>query len=216
MDFTNKPKQLATPSGEVIHRSFDGILKSAHEIYQKRKLHLKSAKPAAPDSEEDQERQVQPPKLQRRLVPYKPAKVIHVPRKRRCPYHVRRDLIACDELAELSLIDLAFTRSGCRKRIVAYSGKRAYCPLCNLTYIPPMIRQLRNRVYGHAFLAWAVYQRVAMRLPYDSISELYQVVFHEHVNPSSIIVFMQQFADKYAATEQCLALRYPRRPTDSR
>ena len=44
-----------------------------------------------------------------------------------------------------------------------------------------------------------------MRLPYQAISDLYEVVFHEHVNQSSIIIFMRQFAEKYSATEQTLA-----------
>ena len=205
VDFTNKPKQFATATGEIIHRSFDGILKSAHERYQGRKLHLKGRKSIRTDSEQDRKLQVRPRKQQRRPVPYKPARVIRVPRKRRCPYHVNRDLVASPDTASLSLIELAFTKSGCQKRVIQYIGARAYCPLCKLTYVPPAIRRLRNRTYGHAFLAWAAYQRVAMRLPYDSISELYQVMFHEHVNPSSITVFMRQFAEKYSATEERLA-----------
>ena len=40
MDFTNKPKQMATPTGEVIHRLFDGILNSAHEEYRRKKIEL--------------------------------------------------------------------------------------------------------------------------------------------------------------------------------
>ena len=40
VDFTNKPKQLATARGEEIHRLFDGILASAHEEYKRKKIEL--------------------------------------------------------------------------------------------------------------------------------------------------------------------------------
>jgi len=38
VDFANKPKQLATVTGEEIHRLFDGILASAHEAYKQKKI----------------------------------------------------------------------------------------------------------------------------------------------------------------------------------
>ncbi len=42
VDFTRKPKQLATPTGEEIHHTFDGILKSAYEEYQQKRIRLRT------------------------------------------------------------------------------------------------------------------------------------------------------------------------------
>ena len=41
VDFTNKPKQLATPIGEGVHRVFDGIIDSAHADYQRKQIRLR-------------------------------------------------------------------------------------------------------------------------------------------------------------------------------
>ena len=42
VDFTNKPKQLATATGEDIHKTFDGILKSAHFCYRKNRIRIRT------------------------------------------------------------------------------------------------------------------------------------------------------------------------------
>ena len=43
-----------------------------------------------------------------------------------------------------------------------------------------------------------------MRLPYEHVSELYDILFGEHVNVSSVAEFMREFADLYRPTERLL------------
>ncbi len=130
--------------------------------------------------------------------------MIHVPRKRKCRRHVNRALIPTQENAEGMIIDLVFTKNGCRKVIIKYVGKRAYCPLCKLTYVPPAVGRVRNRPFGHAFKAWGVYQRVAMRSPYELICELYGVLFSEQLTATNVVFFLRQFAEMYSITETSL------------
>ena len=42
VDFTNKPKQLATATGEDIHQTFDGILKSGTFCYRKNRIRIRT------------------------------------------------------------------------------------------------------------------------------------------------------------------------------
>ena len=205
VDFTNKPKQLATPTGEVIHRAFDGIIRSAHEEYGSRRITLTEAIDGCAPAKRDRRHDSRRCAVTLRRFPKRVSQTISVPRSRKCPEGHKCSLQPTDQIAEHRILDLGFTRSGCRKRLIKYRGANAYCPSCKLAYPPPTIRHLHNKIFGHAFQAWAVYQRVAMRLPYDSIGELYQVLFREYVNPSSMVIFMRQFAEKYAATEEYLA-----------
>ena len=139
VDFTNKPKQMATPAGEQIHRLFDGILASAHEEYKRKKIALSGL--VLPDKLSSQSapvrKSVRPKKLSR------PSKTIVVPRRRRgCSTHPEVDLRQSRKTIEHKLIDLVFTKTGCRKRIVKYVGHMAHCPKCTHLYSPRVRRQL--------------------------------------------------------------------------
>ena len=109
VDFTNKPKQLATPAGEQIHRLFDGILASAHEEYKRKKIALSGL--VLPDKLASQSaparKSVRPKKLSR------PSKTIVVPRRRRgCSTHPEVDLRQSRKTIEHKLVDLVFTKTG--------------------------------------------------------------------------------------------------------
>jgi hypothetical protein len=69
------------------------------------------------------------------------------------------DLVLDTEgLAERTIIDLAFTRNGCRKTVARYEGRKGRCPRCgNRVYEPPALCRLGNQAFGHAFQAWTVY-----------------------------------------------------------
>ena len=202
VDFAKKPKQSSTPTGESIHQAFDGIIHSAHFEYQEKRIRLRPRNVA---NREEETARSKPLRTSRQTIHPTGIKVVHVPRKRRCSVrHAPQNLEPFDKNAVRPIIDLVFTRSGCRKRTIHYVGARTYCPRCKRVYVPPMIKRLNKRVYSHAFQAWAVYQRVTMRLPYEPISELYDLLFREHVNISSIAEFMQQFAELYGPTERLL------------
>ena len=163
IDFANASNQNTTAAGESIHRAFTEILISAYQEYRVNRIALRSSPVrAAVDAVEARPKRNRRPHIPRSLPRCVGTRFI-VPRKRKCPRHPTRLLMASDKIAEVSLIDLVFTKRGCRKTVVRYIGKRAYCPLCKFAYLPPLIRRLQGRVLGNNFQAWVVYQHVALR-----------------------------------------------------
>lgn len=204
VDFANAPKQNTTVVGESIHRAFSGILTSAYQEYRYNRIALRSSPVhAAVDAAEARPKRKRCPHVPRRLLRCVGTRFF-VPRKRKCPRHPTRVLMASDKIAEVSLIDLVFTKRGCRKTLARYIGKRAYCPLCKFAYLPPLIRRLQGRVFGDHFQAWVVYQHVALRLPYRAIAQTTEDMFSESFQVNTLVHFMSQLSQKYAATEAIL------------
>jgi len=202
--FANKPKQNASPAGEGIHHVFEAILASAHHDYRASRitLHPPALEPDqdAPEKKVVRKRRATVP----RRLPRCKGTVIRVRRKETCPRHRKRSLTPSDKLAELRLIDLVLSRSGFRKTLVTYVGRRAYCDLCDFAYLPPTIRRMQGRVFGDRFQAWAVYQHVALRVPYRAIMQQFEDIYSETVTPTTMLNFMSQLSEKHADTENLL------------
>jgi len=81
-------------------------------------------------------------------------------------------------------------------------GKRGFCPKCKRHYDPPAIVRLGNRVFGHAFLAWTVYQRIVLRLPYRIIAQVTEHLFGVGLSASGAIRHLRYLAGYYAPTEE--------------
>ncbi len=202
MDFINAPKSICTEVGTETHDVFDRILSSAHVEYQRNRLRLRT-----PDeSVETSHGRVGGRKGHAayfRIVPSKAGKVVSVRRRIKCPKmsHRAQNLEPTGEKAEHTIIDLAFSKTGCRKTITQYVGHKVHCSRCKRDYQPPAIERFRGRLFGHCFRAWAVYQRVALRLPYSAIVGVIDNLFAERVSAAGIVKFMWQIAEEYAATE---------------
>jgi hypothetical protein len=98
------------------------------------------------------------------------------------------------------------TKSGVKKTITEYDGFRAFCPNCKKSFAPLGIRKFSyNQVYGRGFGAWVVYQRVALRLPYESIIELTFEQFGETFGTHQLQQFLKHFAEHYTETERKIA-----------
>ena len=139
-------------------------------------------------------------------------KVIRVPRRRKCTRCKGQSLQSSDKWSEHTLIDLAFTRNGCRKTIIRLVGTKAYCPRCRYHYVPPSINRIKLQIFGHGFQAWTVYQRVALRLPFDAIVQQIEDLFGEKVHKSTVTTFLKQFAIHYSSTEAKLVQRILQSP----
>jgi hypothetical protein len=61
-----------------------------------------------------------------------------------------------------------------------------------------------NHVFGHCFQAWAVYQRVILRLPYRVIAQVTEHLFGVGLSPASPVNFLRYLADYYAPAEAAL------------
>ncbi len=130
--------------------------------------------------------------------------VIRVAPKRTCTRHKGERLHNSGKDAEKVIVDLNFAKSGCRKMVIKYLGEERYCPRCRQSYEPPAIKQLCGQTFGHAFRAWAVYQRIILRLPYRLITQAMEDVFHETASEASIVNFVESFAEYYRRTESML------------
>lgn len=208
VEFADFPKLQSTDRGSDIHRSFEGILASAHATYRQHRIRIRRSndrsrttggKCGAPTGH--------PGYI--RTVPKNPSKTVRVRRRMRCPqrHHKGDPLRPTDETAEHTVIDLAFTKSGCRKTVTKLVGTKSYCPRCHRDYLPPAISRLGNHLFGHGFQAWAVYQRIALRLPYAAITRTADDLFSEQVTAATIVNFVRNMSTHYASTEKLLLKR---------
>jgi predicted RecB family nuclease len=208
VDFANDPKQLATSKGQDIHHALDRIVTSAHTKYKRGRIRI-SQRAAKPNASTGKRRGC-PPKGIRAIdlhrVPAKGGKTVRIRRRRKCPHH-KVPLTPSDQQSEHVLIDLAFTNAGCRKTVVRYTSTRGTCPVCHTSYLPATMSSLRNQVFGHSFKAWAVHQRVALRLPFDAIAREIEELFGENIHRQTVLTFVSQFAATYASTEESVLQR---------
>lgn len=204
IDFADTPKQSTTPSGQHIHDLLEGILKSAHAEYRKNRIGVGQRKT---EDQGDLKRRGAQEGHQgfQRIVPVKAGTVKRVRRPLKCPKHKGQALVPSDKVAERTIIDLKFTKNGCRKTVTKYLGTMGHCPRCRRDYVPPGIRHLPHRLlFGHCFRAWTVYQRITLRLPYNVISQVFEDLFSEHISEGSIVNFTVGLAEYYAQTERML------------
>jgi hypothetical protein len=123
VDYADAPKQNTTDRGKDIHNTLEGILKSAHAEYKKNRIGIRPTE----EGVEERPRKRGAPKghlAYQRIAPTKAGRVVRVRRPMTCPNHQRHNgqtLEASDKVAEHILIDLAFTRSGCRKTVTKYT-----------------------------------------------------------------------------------------------
>ena len=107
------------------------------------------------------------------------------------------------KLSDKTIVDLVFTDNGCRKTVTKYVGFTAYCPQCGgRSCVPPAIGALPQFAFGRGLQAWAIYQRLVLRLPYRVITQALEDQFHVRVSESTIVAFMRCFACDYAETEE--------------
>ena len=137
----------------------------------------------------------------------KPGTVIKVAPKRICPKHKGESLEKSEEIAEKFIINLRFTKIGCRKTVTKYVGAQGYCQKCRKHYPPPKIEELGHQLFGHAFQAWVIYQRIVLRLPYRIITQEMENLFNERASEGTLINFIKYFAAYYTATEKLSILR---------
>lgn len=200
--FIDQPKRQATPSGEQVHNQFETLLEFAHTNYDKKKIRFR---PSEEDQKPSQEKKKSGSKKgyqgQRKVRP-KATKIIHVPAGEVCPHH-DEPLRPTELLSKRLIIDLVVAKNGMRKTITEYVGNQGYCTKCCRSYAPPEIRKYgANQLYGYGFQAWVVYQRVALRMTYDSIAEMITEQFHETILSRYIVMFIRNLSVYYAEAEE--------------
>lgn len=201
IDFADQPKQHATELGNHIHEEFQSIIKYAHADYDKKRVNIRPRQ-STTGTEGKKRGGVKGHQAYQRIAPSKAGTVIKVAPKRTCPKHKGESLEKSKEVAEKFIISLHFTKNGFRKTVTKYVGAQGYCQKCSKHYPPPKIKELGNRLFGHAFQAWVIYQRIVLRLPYRIILQAMEDIFNERVGEATLISFIKYFAEHYAETEK--------------
>jgi predicted RecB family nuclease len=206
IDFADRPKQHATELGNEIHEEFQSIIRYAHADYDKKRVSIRPPK-NTPQTEEKKRGAPKGHQAYQRIVPSKAGTIIKVVPKRTCPKHRGESLERSEEIAEKFIINLRFTKTGCRKTVTKYVGAQGYCQKCNKHYPPPKIEEFGNQLFGHAFQAWVIYERMVLRLPYRIILQEMEEFFNESMSIGTLISFIKYFAEYYSATEKLLIQR---------
>ncbi|MFC1717191.1 TM0106 family RecB-like putative nuclease, partial [Candidatus Poribacteria bacterium] len=201
VDFATHPEQRPTEAGEEMHGQFRAILNFSSLSYDKKKISFRQ------EREEETERGGGVARQEK----LRPTRRVPVPMGEICPICKDRRLRPTKDVDRHVVIDIVPTRNCIRKRRTEYIGTRGYCPKCNGYYAPPDIRQYgsigRRRLYGHGLKAWVTYQRVALRLSYNSIAEALEENFDERVNSGRFPGFIQDISQSHVETEEIITNR---------
>ena len=201
IDFPDRPKQFATTTGEQIHSEFTRIIRSAHADYEKAKLTIREKA----DQKKDKKRGgIKGHQGYIRITP-KTRRVVHIPPRTECPKCADAPLRATQKVIDATVIDIAFTRHGCKKIITRHTSFYAYCRKCTQEYGPPDLSMIgRPQMFGHGLRTWVIYHRVILRLSYTSIIQALEDQFKETMSTSTIVRFINNFADAYTDTKKSI------------
>src|SRR5271157_849772 len=92
-----------------------------------------------------------------------------------------------------------------RRFTIAHHPRRRskmFCPKCCRSLPPPAISRLEGTLFGHGFQAWAIYQRVVLRLSYRLITATMEDMFGERTSPTTVVNFVRSLADLYGPCEK--------------
>ena len=202
VDFADKFKQRTTEVGQQIHNQFKTILRFAHFGYDKKKIHFRQDEDKKSDAKK--KRGIKKGYQGQRKRRPKPTRIIQVPQEEICN-ECGGILQPTEKVCKRLIIDIVSTKNGVRKTITESVGTQGYCAKCMRNYSPPsMTKNRHSKLYGHGFKSWLVYHRVAMRLPYESISEIMVEQFGEKILAGSIVVFIRDLAQYYSETERII------------
>jgi len=199
IDFANQPKQYITETSKEVHSQFEAILKFATTKYEKSKISFSQGQVSRQNSRGGARPSKSKPK---------PNKCIKVLQRNICPNCGCRLISLIGRERTKIIIDFVLSRLGIRKVITKYVGYMEYCNECKTKYVPPKILEFqKNQFYGHGFKSWVIYQRVGLRVPYDSIVESAKEQFNETISSTRITYFMMNFAKYYENTEKLITKR---------
>ena len=192
---------LTENASSIIER-FKGLLRSAHGAYEQKKIRLKKTQRDARGLNNNHRNQYG------KSANSKVNREVNVRRGRICPLHPGKALRPIETQATITIIDLVFTARGVKKIVTRYLGKKGYCSTCNMFFNPPAIRKFRRgQRYGRSLQAWATYHRMALRLPFDKISQLLEDTFGERIAAGGIYNLVVQLSHYYVHTEKLLLKR---------
>src|SRR5271165_3651367 len=144
VDFADTPKLTSTDQGASIHYAFERILSSAHASYRQNRIRIRRPVDSS-ETVKGRPGGLKGHAAYVRVIPKRAGQIVSVRRRMKCPRHPHKGqlLVPTGEVAEHTIIDLCFTKNGCRKTITKYVGERARCPRCQQVY--PHLQSLDSR-----------------------------------------------------------------------
>jgi hypothetical protein len=199
IDFAQTPKSQLSEAGEKISSQFEMILRFANVKYEKKKISFSQGKVIKGDKRGGSK------PLKTTL---KPNRIVEVPQAEACFQCGYSPLKLVKTRTTRTILDLTLAKNGVKKVVTKYVGFHEYCARCQKNYPPPKLLEFeRHQFYGHGFKSWIVYQRVALRLPRESILEFAKEQFNEQISSTRISYFMKTLVEYYAETEQAITRR---------
>jgi predicted RecB family nuclease len=200
IEFARRPKRHATETGKVVHARFERILQTAQAAFAGRGIRIRETGTEEEDLPKKPERRKGHPHF-RRIVPRASRTVLVEPRQR-CPTHDRALVPQPQAPVGRTVIDLVFSRSGCRKTVTKYLSTKSRCPTCGGGgYNPESFHGSQAHAFGHGLQAWTIYQRVVLRLPYAIIAQVLEHLFGIGMSTATLVQFVGNLAGYYAPTE---------------
>jgi predicted RecB family nuclease len=210
----NRKQQLSDVSQEAFHQ-FKEVIKFSSFRYDKKKISFK-LQPAEVNKEAKLETYREKSKKWKQMlssIQRRAKKVVTIFPDGSCPKCGFKPMKPTTTSTTRYIVDLILTRTGLRKTVTYYIGIHGRCQKCKRSYAPAQIRlDKKNRVYGDGIGAWLVYQRVALRLPYESIVESFSEQFKEYISISQPMKFLKQFASHYTETVKSITENILRSP----
>jgi uncharacterized protein (DUF433 family) len=202
IDFADQKRRLSTETGEKIHYHLELILKSSHADYDRKKIAFRERKNGIPNRQRGGQKGH---KGFIRIAPSKVDKTIEVSSVKTCKKCGQELYQDEQKPVNVTVIDLKFTKSGCKKIIHLNKSFKSYCESCKIYAVPDIFSKgSGSYVFGHGFRAWAVYQRIALRLSYRLIAQNSVEMFGEPIGINSINNFLKYFSDEYSDSEKKL------------
>jgi hypothetical protein len=206
VDFADRFKQRTTEVSEKVSSEFKEILRFAHFNYDKNKIRFRhDAGNRVSKLDKIEIRKLGSKKFHEKVsnIRQNIKSIVQVPYTKICPNCGYEPLAPTTTISKRFIVDLVITEIGVQKTMTEYNGVQSYCPKCCRYYAPIELAKFsRNQVYGHGFGAWVIFQRVALRLPYESIAISAFEQFGETFNLAQPQRFLVQFAEYYANTER--------------
>jgi predicted RecB family nuclease len=205
VDFADQRKRQTTDIGEQIARQFRAILNFAHFDYDKKKIQFRREQEKESGEERQERNRRSAYKLHKKLgaTQRKATKVVQIPKEHVCPRCGSSPLVSSKRFTSRTIVDLVPKKSGLKKSITEHIREYGYCKKCYKSYAHPLNNKSKvNQLYGHGLRAFVIYQRVALRLSYESIVEFLKEQFHENINICCIPKFIKDFAEYYRETER--------------
>ena len=207
IEFADQQKRVSTEASEEIHNQFEAIIKFSHFNYNDKKI--KFRKDTTENIEKPRRKKKKGYSKYKNISASKVNKVIFLPHEEKCRYCENSILWTSKKISDSFKIDLVFTANGCKKYITKLTGFKGCCSKCGKYFSPPGIHEKngRDKLFGRGLQAWAIYQRLVLRLPYDLITQTMDELFNINIGLTTIIYFVKEFAKDYYDTEKILIQR---------